>query len=51
MATYNTVKPLTKSSIRRTPRALRTTTVVSGGGGGAVVPTTGQIWPRGNKGG
>lgn len=25
------------------------TTVIGGGGGGPVVPTVGQIWPRGNK--
>lgn len=42
---------LGKSTLRMTPRPIKTTTVITGGGGGgsAASPTTGQIWPRGSK--
>lgn len=50
MATYNTVNPA--AAARGMIRSIRVITPVVSGGGGTVKPppTTGQIWPRGDRG-
>lgn len=48
MATYNSVAPV-EPNITRAGRS-PVVAVATGGTGGAKPPSSGQIWPRGNKG-